>query len=236
MIAVLSQSAPQELFQALQARGHTPLPLPPHPALPKAVASHPDMLLFFAEHAIFTTRDYYCMAKKELDTVSAAAQKELRFVRKALSADYPNDVLLNALPMGNRLICNAKHTAQEILEATVGEIIDVRQGYCKCNAVPISDDALLTSDPSIAKKASDVGLDVLRLREGFVALPPYSTGFLGGASDFSPYAKRTEICFSGNLELHPDKERIAAFCAKYHREPVSLCKTPLLDIGTIFLL
>ncbi len=236
MIAVVSADAPQDIFQSIRAYGHLPLLLPPHPALPKAIASHPDMLLFFAKHAVFTTQDYYRVAKKELAAVASAAGKELRTVKGALSADYPHGVLLNALPMGDRLICNVKHTAEEIMRAGFGEIIDVRQGYCKCTSVPVAKNALLTADPSIAKKARAAGMDVLLIREGFVSLPPYPTGFLGGASGFAPYAEIPEIYFSGNLELHPDRKEIRSFCASYHRKPVSLSQAPLSDIGTVFLL
>ncbi len=236
MIAVLSQSTPQAALQSIRAYGYEPLLLPPHPSLPKAVASHPDMLLFFAKDAIFTEQAYYRIAKNELDAISDATKKELCFVEESLSSDYPNDVLFNALPMGEHLICNRKHTAKKILDSVSGEIIDVRQGYSKCSTVPIAPNALLTADPSIAKKASVFGFDVLRIQEGYVSLPPYSTGFLGGASGFAPYTKIPEIYFFGDLEFHPDKENILAFCAKYHRKPVFLCPTPLFDVGTAFLL
>ena len=236
MIAVLSESVPQAALQSIRTYGYEPILLPPHPSLPKAVASHPDMLLFLAQDVIFTEQNYYRIAKKELDALSVAAKKELRFVEEALSSAYPADILFNALPMGEHLICNRKHTAKRILEDVSGEILDVHQGYCKCSSVPVSQNALITADPSIAKKADAFGFDVLRIQEGFVSLPPYSTGFLGGASSLAPYTDIDEIFFFGDLNFHPNKENILAFCAKYHKKAISLCHTPLFDVGTAFLL
>lgn len=236
MIAVLSESIPQVALQSICTYGFEPILLPKHPSLPKAVATHPDMLLFFAKNFIFTEQAYYRIAKKELDAISAATKKELCFVEESLSSAYPADILFNALPMGEHLICNQRHTAKKILESVSGEIIDVHQGYCKCSTVPVASNALITADPSIAKKAENFGFDVLRIQEGFVSLPPYSTGFLGGASSLAPYSEIDEIYFFGELNFHPDKENILAFCAKYRKKAISLCSAPLFDVGTAFLL
>ena len=235
MIAVLSQSVPQAALQSIRAYGYEPILLPPHPCLPDAVASHPDMLLFFSKDAIFTEQNYYRLAKKELDAISSATKKELCLVEEELASAYPADILFNALSLGEHLICNRRYTANKILASVSGEIIDVHQGYSKCSSVPISPNALITADPSIARKATALGIDVLRIHEGSVSLPPYTTGFLGGASSQSPYTEIDEIFFFGDLNFHPDKENILAFCAKYLKKPISLCPSPLFDVGTAFL-
>ena len=69
--AILDQRAPTELFEAICARGYTPILLPAHPFLPSPIASHPDMLLFFAPDAIYTTRLYEQIAKEELSLISS---------------------------------------------------------------------------------------------------------------------------------------------------------------------
>ena len=52
MLAVADMRLTKEVQTTLENAGHTVLRLPPHPTLPPQVASHPDMLLFFAPNAI----------------------------------------------------------------------------------------------------------------------------------------------------------------------------------------
>ena len=47
MLAVLDGRAPVSVRSALEALGHTVLPLPQNPRLPLPIASHTDALLFF---------------------------------------------------------------------------------------------------------------------------------------------------------------------------------------------
>ncbi len=235
MLAVLDCRAPKEVQDQLCAMGDTPVLLPPHPALPLPVASHPDMLLFFGRDRIYTAKSYYAVAREELDRVSAALQKELVLTEEELRAGYPDEILFNAARVGEHLFCLAEHTAKEILEQERLQIVPVRQGYAKCSVLPVGDRALITADPSIASAAERLGLDVLRLTCQGACLAGYETGFFGGASSFSPYQSTNEICFCGDLSLHPEGNLIERFCKKHGKSPVSLSRMPLLDLGTVFL-
>ena len=235
MLAVLDCRTPKEVQDQLCAIGYTPVLLPPHPTLPLPVASHPDMLLFFGKDRIYTAKSYYAVAREELDRISTALQKELVLTHEDLLAGYPDEILFNAARVGDHLFCLAEHTATEILEREELQIVPVRQGYAKCSTLPVGDRALITADPSIASAAERLGLDVLRLNAQGSRLAGYDTGFFGGASSFSPYQSTSEIFFCGNLSLHPEGDLIERFCKKHGKSPVSLSKSPLLDVGTVFL-
>ena len=236
MLAVISSEAPADSVKALQARGLEVLMLPPHPVLPRPVASHPDMLVFFGADFILCTAEYAKAAGAELSFLSAHCKRRLRISRHKVGNAYPNDILLNALPLGNRLFCLSAHTASELTEEGAYQIVSVKQGYAKCSALPITQNALITEDLSIASAASACGADVLLIASNAVSLPGYNTGFLGGAASFSPYDEIGQILFCGSLDSHPDALRIRRFCTKHGVTPISLTDAPLTDVGTMFLI
>ena len=236
MLAVVDCRIPWDAAAELARRGYTVLHMPPHPALPSPVASHPDMLLFFAPDAIYCTNSYQAIAQRELSVLSAHTQKPIRTVTGEVGERYPTDILLNAAPVGDRLFCLPAHTARELTAQAGYRVVPVRQGYAKCSAVPIMHNALITADPSIATAAAQAGCSVLRLSAHATALKGYGTGFLGGAASFAPYLPMRELLFCGDLDTHPDAAQIRDFCRAHGVTCVSLSNAPLYDVGTIFLL
>ncbi len=236
MLAVVDCRLPHDAERSLIEQGFSPLKLPPSPLLPPPVASHPDMLVFFAPDAILTTQSYATVAKKELDILVTAAKRPLICVPEDFGNSYPRDVLLNAAPVGNTLICLPSAASARLTDGTHYQICAVRQGYAKCATVPLSERALITEDPSIAKAAKKNGIDVLQVRSGAVALSGYDCGFLGGATSFSPYRQYRDILLCGDVNTHPNAADIRAFCARYGKSAVSLSNAPLYDVGTIFLI
>ena len=103
MLAITNYTFPHEAKKTLARFGHRTLRLPPHPNLPEPVASHPDMLLFFAPDAILCTKSYHKIAARELDEISLAYGAPIRHIEKEYENAYPKDVLLNALPIGRYL-------------------------------------------------------------------------------------------------------------------------------------
>ena len=209
-----------QALQALRTYGHEPVPCPPHPALEHAIASHPDMLLFPTEKGIFGHAGY------------ALGNVDLIPIRTAVRTPYPHDVLLNAAIVGEWLLCRPDAVADEILcyakEKGI-HVLPVKQGYAKCNLCLVSERAAITEDTGIAKALTGVGAEVLLIRPGHVALPGYEHGFIGGSSG----CDGKHVFFNGNLSLHPDGERIADFCKKHQREPVSLASHELIDTGSL---
>ena len=235
MLAITNHLFSYKAEEALEALGHRTLRLPEHPNLPKPVASHPDMLLFFAPNAIFVTKSYYAIASKELEEVSEVYKTPIQFIEQEYRTHYPCDVPLNALAIGKHLFCNTKTVANELLTL---EFLPkhVNQGYTKCSALPLGTDALITSDTSIATSARECGIDVLQIQPGHISLPGYDYGFIGGCASFAPRGGLDTVFFFGDASQHPDYKNINRFCQSHGYEIVSLTEIGLCDIGTIFMI
>lgn len=211
----------------LLSLGYEPIKMPPHPSLPVPVASHTDMLVFLFEDTLICTKEYYRIAKKELDST----EKRIILSEERAEGNYPRDILFNAAPVGEYLFGKLEHISSHI-KALPYKMCNINQGYAKCSCCTVSDKAIITSDPSLESAAKAVGIDVLKVSEGHIRLPGYDTGFIGGASG----AGERFVAFCGDISTHPDAEKIKSFCKKHGKEPISLSDEPLFDLGTLFFL
>lgn len=151
---------------------------------------------------------------------------------KVLGPEYPDDVRYNAACTGKYFIHNLKYTAPELLQAAkeMGmQFIDVKQGYAKCSIVVVDEDSIITYDNGIADACEDAGMEVLRICPGFVNLPGYDTGFIGGTAGLIP----GEVVFNGNLEDHPNYPEIEDFINEHGLTCRWFPDYPLTDIGSI---
>lgn len=235
MLAVTNHTFPREAEDALAKFGHRTLRLPPHPILPSPVSSHPDMLLFFAPDRIFCTKSYYKIAEQELKKITLAYDAPIHFIDAEYGNEYPYDVLLNALPMGKHLFCNTKTVAQELLKIGFTSC-HVNQGYTKCSALPLRGDALITSDASIAQRATEAGIDALKIQAGHISLSGYDYGFIGGCASFAPRENSDTVFFCGDVSQHPDYNQMNNFFQSKCLDIANLSNFGLCDVGTIFLI
>lgn len=151
----------------------------------------------------------------------------------AYDPNYPGDVHLNALRIGKFLFCNTNHTDVRLLEycrENAVEIVHVNQGYSRCSVCVVSKSAAITADTGLAEAMEQKGIDVLKIRRGFIDLPGFDYGFIGGASG---KISRDKLCFTGSLNDHPDKTIIENFIRSHGVEPVVLTSRSCIDIGSI---
>ena len=193
------------------------------------------MLLFFAHDAIFCTKSYYTIATQELEEISSVYGAPIHLIEKEYADKYPYDVLLNALPLGQHLLCNTKTVAKELLEIGLS-VCHVNQGYTKCSSLPLGKDALITSDASIAQNAEKVGIKVLPIQSGHISLLGYDYGFIGGCASFAPRQNIDTVFFCGDVSQHPDYNRISVFFQANGQSLVNLSNFGLCDVGTIFMI
>lgn len=150
-----------------------------------------------------------------------------------LSANYPNDVLLNSVVIGKYVICNV-HTIDKNLLTFFEEnnfiLIHVKQGYTKCSTVVISNSAIITDDEAIGLKAQENGIDSLIVSKGSVKLDDFNYGFIGGCCGM---ISNKTLAVNGNLKYHTDFESICAFTFKHGVKILNLFDKPLEDIGSI---
>lgn len=153
-------------------------------------------------------------------------------ISKNIDKDYPNNVMLNCVVLNDKLICNTKTIADEVLQMAIQDnlkIINVNQGYTKCSTCIVNENAIITSDKSIYKSCRNE-MDVLLIRQGYIELSGTDYGFIGGSS--FKYNRNT-LVFSGNVKLHPDYESIKSFVENHNVELLSLTENTMIDIGSI---
>lgn len=203
--------------------------LPPDPALSIGVCSHTDLLIFILEDTLITRRAYYEIAKPEIDFVCNSAGLKLVLSDDEAGEKYPKDCGLCAAVSGKKIICRKKSTDRTLLriaEKKGYSIVNVAQGYAKCSSAVLSDGALITADVGIARAVTDS----LLIREGYIDLPGYGYGFIGGASGL--YGNTLYFC--GRIEDHPDYIAIKSFAHRHGTELCSLGNHKLFDVGTLF--
>ena len=230
---VLSSSALTEASAAsLSSLGFEPIIMPPYHRLQAGVSSHPDMVLFFCGNNYICNDEYFNIASDVFKKINALGYSPI-ITDEVPRKNYPYDVLLNSLKIGNKIFGLKKAMSKALIsfaDSNGFEIINVNQGYTKCSVCPISENAIITADEGIAATAKVNGVDVLKITDGYVELKGYNTGFIGGASGVFD----DKVYFCGNIYKHPDAEKIIDFCAKYQKSCISLSNEPLFDVGTLF--
>lgn len=148
---------------------------------------------------------------------------------KELQKNYPDNIILNAALIDNKLFCKANSLAIEVTEYCNNngiEIINVNQGYSKCSTL-ILKNAIITSDLSIKKAADKKGVEALLIQPGFIRLEGAEYGFIGGASGVIG----NTVYFFGNIKKHPDYCRIIEFIEGKGMSYISLTEDELHDVG-----
>lgn len=200
----------------------------PNPSLADTLAHHADLSFLYDDGRLYIAREM-----TEYHELLSSLDLDVRVIPDALGKAYPDDVKLNGVPLGRYFLCNEKTVSPFILsemKRTGKTILSVPQGYTKCSVVPVTEESLITDDPSIYAVCRSHGLDVLQIGKGSVRLPGFPYGFIGGASG---RLSDSQIAFHGNPALHPDYEKIVRFTEKHGMRVVSLTDDFLLDIGSI---
>ena len=105
--------------------------------------------------------------------------------------------------------------------------MSVNQGYAACSCLCFRG-LVITADRGIAR-ALDGVCDTLLIKPGGISLPPYGTGFIGGASG----ADGDKVLFVGDIAAHPDGERMVSALESRGAKCASLGGGELFDVGGI---
>ena len=198
------------------------LVLPPFSCLPEPVSSHADMLLCPVGDSLAVHKLYYGQNKAIFDENNIKVLP----INESAGKKYPDDILLNGLFLSDKLYGRLDKLSKTLVDFSK-ESVFVRQGYTRCSVCKINENAIITSDESIAEAACANGVDVLKIVPGHILLDGYDYGFIGGASFVYGY----KVFFFGKIEDHPDFEKIRDFANKHSVELVSLSERSLYDVG-----
>lgn len=233
-LAIVGKDLPKDCESELRRHGYSIITLPSYSRLGKGVDTHADLMLFPIDDRVFMYKELIEALPEICEELKKSGYTVVP-VELPPSSDYPKDIALNCLKIGNHIICKKKHIAPEIEEYAQARgyiVSNTNQGYARCTACPIGEGALITADPSISKTAKDCGFDILQITEGSISLRCHSHGFIGGTCGIDG----NKIFFAGSLSAHPDGEEIKKFCHSHNVTPISLSPSPLTDVGSIFFL
>ena len=189
------------------------------------VQAHADMTVLHLGGNKFLSYDYKTAEK--LNQMGA----NCRSPKKEQCRNYPQDIAVNALIIGNFIICNTKYCADEIVEHAkfhCMKLINTSQGYARCSVAVIDESSVITADKDIAAKMSGEGFDVLQIRPGYISLPGYDYGFIGGCCG---KIDKDKILFCGDINTHPDAEQIIEFIKARKIEIITIGHGRLFDFG-----
>ena len=150
----------------------------------------------------------------------------------ALESHYPGDIAYNIARVGRFVIHNFKYT-DSVIKKYISDnnlvCVNVSQGYAKCNVCVVDENSVITEDKGIFSACEKHGINCLLIRSGYVSLKGYKNGFIGGAS---VKINKNTLAFFGEIEKHPDFEKINGFLNTRSIKSVSLKKGALCDIGS----
>ena len=196
-----------------------------------AVCSHPDMLIHMLSEKRIVV---YKNMPQEFIKLLESLNYEIIYSSKDIKSAYPDDIILNALSLGNLFIHNLKFTDNILLEhMNDKKLINISQGYTKCSVAVINEKAVITSDKMIFHKLTKEHIDVLFLPPGDIELTGLSYGFIGGTCGL---LSNNVIAFYGNLDFYKYGNEVLGFLDKHEVKPIYLNKGKLIDRGSIFCL
>lgn len=201
-------------------------------SLYKGLDSHPDLQCFpLEDNVVIVHPQLHPKTMEEAKTLGI----DLLYGKAKLEKKYPKDIPYNVVKVGKNLLHYAEHTDPVIkreLEYRNYNFIHVRQGYTKCSILPLGNNSIITSDKGIAKSIKESSIEVLLIEGGHIELPPFNTGFIGGACGV--IEEKGLVLFNGDITLHPDHIKISSFLKEKGYEYRCLNNGHLRDVGSIF--
>lgn len=227
-IAIISPDAPIEILDNLRKRDIEPVVMTRTNRVAGPLSGHPDMQIFVHGGRVFCHPD---IARPFLQEIEPHA--EIVICPTRLAPDYPRDIPYNIACAGAAAFHHYASIDPRVADHLTCQGISLRgvsQGYAKCSTLIVDDGSIITADDSICRAAIAAGLAALKIRPGFIDLPGYAFGFIGGATG---RAGDTILC-TGTLEHHPDYELMLGFISDRGKTLLALGSSPAADMGTIY--
>lgn len=211
------------LRPALLSMGVETISCPANAAVDPRLRCHCDLSVLHAfDNRLIVTSQ---VATEAFLAALSGSDAMLEIVDRPISGDYPQDAALCAAIVGGRAF---HHRLFSVLSEDP-RLIQVNQGYAKCAVCPVTENSAITSDAGIAAAMRKAGIDVLQISPGYIQLPGFNEGFIGGSAfKLSPEV----LAFTGSFDKHPDAERILDFIFKQGVHVEILTDLPIFDIGS----
>lgn len=225
--AVAISASAFEAISSLNSMGIKTVKIKPDLRLPEPVNSHADLqLLHIGNDILFSSTEHLHIGESGLNF-------HIKKISEAPGNEYPKDVRLNCAIIGDKIICNKKTVAREVLEFAYNTgltVIHVNQGYSRCSICVVNENALITDDISVFTAAQNLFDDAQLVSKKSIRLKGYDYGFIGGCCG---KIDKDKIAFNGAIESHGDYKLIIDFLSRNNVECIELHNDRLTDIGGI---
>lgn len=148
-------------------------------------------------------------------------------VVEGIASPYPTDSKLNFTIISNKCFA-CKHHLPYIPSSNI--LINIKQGYSKCNICILNENAIITSDKGICCAAENHGIKAYFLPDNEISLNGYTNGFWGGCTGLIDTDK---LFFNGNIEKLSCYNELLDILFKEKIEPIYNKDISLQDIGSI---
>jgi len=194
--------------------------------LPDEVSRHQDMLLcHIGQERLFLdpSQDKAPLEKEGFSVLTG----------DKIGDTYPLDVKLNIAVSKDFFIYNPKTADSTLIKELINtgkRGIPVKQGYTKCSLCFVTENAVITEDPSIYESLKNTDIHTLLISKGDIYLSDSHCGFFGGATGKTD---KNTLAVTGSLQYHRDGEKIRDFCRSHGVEIKELTDGKIIDIGGI---
>ncbi len=195
------------------------------------IQGHPDLFMCQTPDGLVLAPN---IEPQLLQQIKAAA---VPFVFGNLSAEdmHPTVARYNAVVTRKVTICNTQTVDRKILERSAqNRIIDVRQSYCRCSTLTLSDDSFITSDAPTHGKLLENNCKSILVSPKTIRLEGYNHGLFGGCGGILSSEKLA--FFMGSLSALPNHQEIEQALKDAGLTAVMLTNHSLQDVGGIFFL
>ena len=192
-----------------------------------AISGHPD--IFFCQmpdNSLVVAPN----SPKEFLKVLKNRNLSFKFGKNLVGEKYPKSAHYNAVVNSNFLIHNLQITDSEIINSCQDKkLINVRQGYVRCNLISLPDGSFICSDMGIYKELKKQNIEVLFVNPKGIELPDFPNGFIGGSMGFN----NGKLFILGSLKYFLEGEKIEHFLKNKSIQIVELYDGALFDCGSL---
>lgn len=226
VMAIICGELCNELNSYLDKVGIKRLVIVPNNDIDNSVRYHADMAAVYIGTGKILLEKRQCSLGERLSDLGL----QVEYSEDCIKGEYPKDVALNYTLLNDKIIGKLNCADNTLIKLADNlKKINVRQGYCKCSCLIVSENAVITDDECIYKALCLNEIDALLISKGDITLNGHDYGFIGGASG---KISKTDILFFGDVTKHRDYKKIAGFIEKHGCKIISL-DFPLTDFGGI---
>ncbi len=227
-LAIIDYRLPVEVKENLRKVADV-IELSALPGVYDAISSHPDIFFCKMDEILIVAP----LVSDELFQKFCENNVRVERGNKNPNITYPASARYNCVITSNLLIHCLNITDEMILlQAKHKRFIHVKQGYTRCNIIPLGDKNFITSDKGIQRTLQQNGLNVFYFDPRGIFLQGMKHGFIGGCAGILG----KEVFFTGNIMLYPEGEKMNQFILYSGYRSHCLASGPLWDGGSIIFL